>query len=64
MTLSESLDGSCSECYSSQADIVIWRELPINPEIKAYRDSYISHVKGWCPSLESALAEWGIVIEN
>lgn len=54
---------ACPECYASQADIVIWKELPINPTIKAYRDAYISPVKGWHPNLTHALAAWGIVIE-
>lgn len=54
---------ACPECYASQADIVIWKELPVNPAIKAYRDAYISPVKGWHPSLTHALAAWGIVIE-
>ena len=53
----------CPECYASQADIIIWKELPINPAIKAYRDSYISPVKGWHPTLTHALEAWGIVIE-
>lgn len=58
MTLSD-----CPECYASQADIIIWKELHINPAIKDYRDAYISPVKGWCPNLTIALAEWGVVIE-
>lgn len=61
--MSSSILKDCPECYESQKHIILWRELPINPEIKAYRDAYISPVKGWCPDLTSALAEWGVVIE-
>lgn len=57
-TLSE-----CPECFESQNDLIIWKNLPVNPEIEAYRNSYISPVKGWCPNLTVALAEWGVVIE-
>lgn len=54
----------CPECYASQADIVIWRDLPINPMIKVHRDAYISPVKYFHSSLTHALAAWGIVIEH
>lgn len=52
----------CPECYESQKDVVVWKTLEVNPAIKAYRDSYISPVKGWHPSLTHALAAWGIVV--
>lgn len=59
---SESLTDACPECYNSQRDIVYWRDLPVNPAIKAYRDSYISPPKDFYPSLVAAAAAWGITI--
>lgn len=53
---------ACPECYASQADIVIWKDLPVNPAIKAYRDAYISPVKCWHPNLTHALAAWDIIV--
>lgn len=52
----------CPECYPSQADIVFWRDLPINPTIKAARDVYISPVNKHYPSLIAALAAWDIIV--
>lgn len=53
----------CPECYASQADIVFWRDLPVNPTIKAYRDAYISPAKQYYPSLDAAMVAWGINFE-
>lgn len=52
----------CPECYATQADIVYWRDLPINETLVEYRDSYISPVKKYYPSLIAALAVWDITV--
>lgn len=52
----------CPECYESQKDIVYWKTLPINPELVAYRDAYISPPKQCYPSLIAALAPWDITV--
>lgn len=44
---------SCPEC--SRETVELWRDLDINPEIKAYRDAYISPPKMFYLSLEAAM---------
>lgn len=59
---SASLTDMCPECYASQKDIVYWKTLPINPELAALRDAYISPPKKCYPSLIAALAAWNITV--
>ena len=47
----------CSECSPNPP--VLWREQPMNEEIRAYARSYISPPKEYSPSLRAALAYWG-----
>ena len=47
----------CPECYGNE--LRYWKDEPINPELVAYRDSYISPVKIYYADLNEALKAWG-----
>jgi hypothetical protein len=49
----------CPECYASQADVVLWRDLPINEAIREYARTYISPPAQYNFTLERELQHWG-----
>lgn len=49
----------CTECYPSQADVVLWRDQPMNEELREYARSYISPPVVYFHTLDEALEHIG-----
>lgn len=52
----------CTQCYD-QSEVVLWRDLPMNEEIRPYASTYISPVKEYFFTLDEATAIWGTTIQ-
>ena len=50
---------NCPECYASQADVVLWRDLPMNEELREYVSTYISPPVEYFYTLDQALEHIG-----
>ena len=47
----------CPQCGNIEPPY--WKDQPLNPELRAYVDAYISPVKGFHLTLSDALDAWG-----
>lgn len=55
------VETKCRECYQEQ--IVLWRNIEMNEELKEYVSSYISPPALWYPSMDAAMDVWGTKIQ-